>query len=262
MQPDMEHQGGSRDVSPLTPKTLSLTALPRRSRHSYRNYDGSTMKKLLLSADIYVYEKQEQGDCYRCADYGRRIGRIINCCCGCVFCRTLGRTLLVCRGVKSCLGFLGLAILTSIACNSPLDGFKPDNLSGVGKSLPTHRDFKGVEVEVEPGDNGVERCECAVRCSRSDGVGIYECFALYLLVGAARDKECQHKAKGGYLAHRSGSVCTLKLGQALLANSLCPWTVAPGNFARSSATSLMSADLCASVRVSLGVLPSLAQPPM
>lgn len=91
LQPDMEHQGGSRDISPLNAQAvIPHCPTTKKKPPQFRNYDGSTMKKLLLSADIYVNEKQEQSDCYRCADYGRRIGRVINCCCGRVFCRTFG----------------------------------------------------------------------------------------------------------------------------------------------------------------------------
>ena len=58
------------------------------------------------------------------------------------------------------------------------------------------------------------------------------------------------------------SFLTSKQGHALAAYSLCPWTVAPGNCARSVETSSRSAFFCASVLVSFGVFPSLATPPM
>lgn len=53
-------------------------------------------------------------------------------------------------------------------------------------------------------------------------------------------------------------VFTLKLGHALLANSLCPCTVAPGYRCRSSFTSFTSAASCAAVRVSFPFSPSSA----
>ena len=92
LQPDMEHQGGSRDSYPLNATSLN-PSLPYHEEEAatvIATMTAPLMKKLLLSADIDVYEQQEQSDCYCCADYGRRIRRIINCCCCSVFSRTIG----------------------------------------------------------------------------------------------------------------------------------------------------------------------------
>ena len=54
---------------------------------------------------------------------------------------------------------------------------------------------------------------------------------------------------------------TSKQGQALLENSLWPWTVASGNSSCSCSTSARSEAFCAAVRVSLG-LPFVDRPPI
>lgn len=161
-----------------------------------------------------------------------------------------------------------------VACDVATADFEPNPRSRVSARgvsglhernywLDNH--FQRVEVEGN-------RTRQAVSVSRQRKARV-RCLCDYCLVRGCghvslcvarrwQQQYCQHRNCVSDTFHRPNSFWTLKLGQALLANSLCPCTVAPGYLARSSATSLTSADFCASVRVSLGVLPSLAQPPI
>ena len=74
-------------------------------------------------------------------------------------------------------------------------------------------------------------------------------------------KSIRHLFFNTNLTYQQNSFCTSKQGQALLENSLWPWTVARGNSSCSCSTSARSEAFCAAVRVSLG-LPSVDRPPI
>ena len=67
---------------------------------------------------------------------------------------------------------------------------------------------------------------------------------------------------GNYVLRMWAYSPTSKHGHALFANSRCPCIVALGYLRCKSARSCKSAAFCASVRVSFGVLPFIARPPM
>ena len=88
-------------------------------------------------------------------------------------------------------------------------------------------DFQCVEAKINIPYQGVYHRDCAVMFRPGDAVYFERFVADNVLVALAPGQEGESDDEY-YMAHRSGSFLTMNEGQALLANSLCPWTVADG----------------------------------
>lgn len=164
--------------------------------------------------------------------------------------------------IELIVGFNAISMNTPLIYDAPTNCRKANNLRGLGvfhRSLDI--DFQGIEAKINMAHSTVYHRDCAVMFGMSERVGFDRLARHDIFLRLAPDKGAGQE-KDNQRPHSSGSFWTLNEGQALAANSLWPWTVAAGYWRRRSATRRMSAARCAGVRVSFGVLPSGAQPPM